>query len=251
MLALVDSLDADGDGISGRPNWVTPPEYAGATGVALSRALGRFGRKAQVSSLLQQVVEAYHQDMGITSDFRPHENVNPGARSETLAADHAPDPEISPATVDAVVHYVRMLAAPAPGAMTPERQAGQAAFMEVGCAACHTPTLRTGTHASAALSDRDVTLYSDLLLHDMGPALADDRTDGSATGREWRTAPLWGLRLVPTFLNGRSFFLHDGRARTLDDAIRLHGGEAQRARDAYVALTDGERTALLNFVGSR
>jgi CxxC motif-containing protein (DUF1111 family) len=124
-------------------------------------------------------------------------------------------------------------------------------FTSTGCASCHVPTLRTGAHPLAALSQRDVTLYSDLLLHDMGDGLADNRGDGSASGREWRTAPLWGTRLVPSFLNGRHYYLHDGRARTLDEAIRLHGGEAQRARDAFVALTPSQRSALLDFVGSR
>jgi CxxC motif-containing protein (DUF1111 family) len=113
------------------------------------------------------------------------------------------------------------------------------------------PSLRTGPSPITALADRDVRLYSDLLLHDMGDGLADHRPDGSATGREWRTAPLWGLRLVPRFLDGRGFYLHDGRARTIDEAIRWHGGEAQRARDAYAALTDPQRAALLSFVESR
>jgi CxxC motif-containing protein (DUF1111 family) len=247
IAGLSDSTDANGDGISGRVNWVTPPAYvSGAT-----RSVGRFGRKAQVASLLQQVVEAYHQDMGITSDFRPHEILHYSSQSATLASDRVTDPEIGAATIESVVHYVRTLAPPAPGSMTPARRDGEALFATVGCASCHVPVLRSGTHALAALSARDVSLYSDLLLHDMGDALADQRADGDASGREWRTAPLWGLRLVPTFLNGRAFYMHDGRAHSLDEAIRLHGGEAQRAHDAYVALTIAQRTALLDFVGSR
>lgn len=248
ILALVDSLDANGDGISGRPNWVTPQSYA-STGAA--RAIGRFGRKAQTASLLQQVVEAYHQDIGITSVFRPNENLNPSARSQTFAADRAADPEISAATVESVIHYMRTLAPPAPGAMTPSRSDGRALFASVGCAGCHVTSLRTGDHPVAALSRRDAELYSDLLLHDMGDALADLRSDGDASGREWRTAPLWGTRLVPRFLNGRHFYLHDGRAHSLDEAIRMHGGEGQRARGAYAALTDAQRAALLDFVASR
>lgn len=247
IAALSDSVDANGDGISGRVNWVTPPDYVtGAT-----RSVGRFGRKAQVASLLQQVVEAYHQDMGITSDFRPSELLHHSSQAATLASDLVTDPEIGPSTVESVVHYVRALAPPAPGAMTAARRDGEVLFASVGCASCHVPTLRSGIHPLAALSSRDVTLYSDLLLHDMGDALADNRTDGGASGREWRTSPLWGIRLVPQFLNGQSYFMHDGRARSLDDAIRLHGGEAQRARDAYTALTSAQRNALLDFVGSR
>lgn len=247
ILALADPDDLDGDGISGRPNWVTPPAYVHGAGPAL----GRFGRKAQVSSLLEQVVEAYHQDMGITSTQRPLENLNPLAPDVTLAADRVPDPEVSDATVAAVVHYIRTVAPPAPGRLTPQRREGETTFHTIGCAQCHVPTLRTGASPIGAIASRDVTLYSDLLLHDMGEGLADNRPDGSATGREWRTAPLWGLRLVPRFLDGRGFYLHDGRARTIDEAIRWHGGEAQRARDAYTALSDPQRAALLSFVESR
>ncbi|HKS07539.1 MAG TPA: di-heme oxidoredictase family protein [Gemmatimonadaceae bacterium] len=251
ILANVDSLDANVDGISGRPNWVTPAEYIGVNGSPPPRAIGRFGRKAAVSNLLQQVVEAYHQDMGITSDFRPLENLNPNVLAAGTAADRAPDPEIPVATVQSVVHYVRTLAPPAPGAMTASRTAGSATFAAIGCASCHVPSMQTGANSIGALSARTVTLYSDLLLHDMGDALADNRVDGDANGREWRTAPLWGLRLVKQFLDGQAYYLHDGRARTLDEAIRLHGGEAQAVRDAYVALTDAQRAALLDFVGSR
>jgi CxxC motif-containing protein (DUF1111 family) len=149
------------------------------------------------------------------------------------------------------VQYIRLLAPPAPGTSTPRRDDGRAAFTEIGCSSCHTPTLRTGSHTIAALANKDVTLYSDLLLHDMGDGLADLRADGSASGREWRTTPLWGLRLMRQFLNGEAFLLHDGRARSVEAAILLHGGEAQRARDAFVALSAARRAALLDFVESR
>jgi CxxC motif-containing protein (DUF1111 family) len=111
--------------------------------------------------------------------------------------------------------------------------------------------MHTGTVAVAALSNRPVTLYSDLLLHDMGDALADHRPDQGASGREWRTTPLWGLRLIRQFLNGEAFLLHDGRARTIEEAILLHGGEAQRSRDRFNGLTPADRAALIDFVGSR
>lgn len=248
ILANADPDDADGDGISGRPNWVSPAPYAPGSGTA---QLGRFSRKAQVSSLLEQVVEAYHQDIGITSDFRLQENRNPFSGIPIEAVDRAPDPEIPPATVQAVVHYLRTLAPPAPGELTAARQQGQQLFGAIGCASCHVPTLRTGPSPIAALAHRDVTLYSDLLLHDMGDALADGRPDGDATGREWRTTPLWGLRLMRQFLAGRAFLMHDGRAATVEEAILLHGGEAQAARDAFAALPPAERAALLDFVESR
>ena len=253
ILSRADPDDRDGDGISGRPNWVTPADYAlpNVTPNSGGQRIGRFGRKAQTSSILEQTVEAYHQDMGITSDFRPRENHNPLSSVPVDVADRVVDPEISPATVLAVVHYLRTLAPPRPGADTDQRRQGSALFMAAGCAGCHVPSLRTGPSEIAALSDRTVELYSDLLLHDMGDGLADNRPDGSASGREWRTTPLWGLRLMRQFLDGQALLLHDGRARSVIDAILLHGGEAKKARDAFAAMTDAQRRALLEFVESR
>jgi CxxC motif-containing protein (DUF1111 family) len=253
ILYNADSADLDGDGISGRPNWVTPPPWVPADepGGAPGLRVGRFSRKAQVSTLLQQVVEAYHQDMGITSEFLPVENRNPLASRATETADRVADPEIPASTVRAVVAYIRMLAPPAPGEPTPRRQRGSAVFDSIGCARCHIPALMTGPSSIAALANRRVELYSDLLLHDMGPGLADNRPDGSASGTEWRTAPLWGLRLMRRFLNGDAFLLHDGRARSVEEAILLHGGEAQAARDRFAALPAADRVALLEFVESR
>lgn len=253
LIARADPLDADGDGISGRVNFVTPPAFVPAhePGAGPVPVPGRFGRKAQVTSLLQQVVDAYHQDIGITTDFRVEENRNPRASRPTEAADRVADPELPAAAVRAVLHYLRLLAPPEPGASTPERERGRERFRDWGCASCHVPVMRTGPSATAALANRDVTLYSDLLLHDMGDALADGRPDGDADGREWRTPPLWGLRVARDFLRGELFLLHDGRARTIDEAIRLHGGEAQAARDAYAGASEAERAALLDFVGSR
>jgi CxxC motif-containing protein (DUF1111 family) len=131
------------------------------------------------------------------------------------------------------------------------RDRGSILFTEVGCTSCHVPVLHTGNAVSPALASRPVALYSDLLLHDMGDALADHRPDAGASGREWRTTPLWGLRLIRQFLNGDAFLLHDGRARTIEEAILLHGGEAQRARDLFGALNATDRAALVDFVGSR
>lgn len=253
ILSRADPDDADGDGISGRPNWVIPPPWVPANepGSGAAARIGRFGRKAQTTSILQQAVEAYLQDMGITTDFLPDENRNQVAGHPYDAVDAVVDPEIPAGTVFAVVNYLRLLAAPAPGASNATRERGQVVFGETGCAACHVPVLHTGTATVSALSNKPVALYSDLLLHDMGDALADDRPDGSANGREWRTTPLWGLRLVRQFLNGDVFLLHDGRARTIEEAILLHGGEAQRSRDLFNALTAADRAALVEFVGSR
>lgn len=253
ILALADPDDADRDGISGRPNWVVPPPWVPATepGGGDQPRIGRFGRKAQTTSILQQTVEAYLQDMGITSDFLPDENRNPLAGPAADAADHVVDPEVPAATVFAVVNYLRLLAPPAPGLSTPTRARGATVFGDIGCARCHVPVLRTGPNPVPALANRDVPIYSDLLLHDMGDALADHRPDGAATGREWRTTPLWGLRLMRRFLNGEAFLLHDGRARTIEEAILLHGGEAQASRDRFAGLVAADRAALLDFVGSR
>ncbi|MCZ6917991.1 MAG: thiol oxidoreductase [Gemmatimonadetes bacterium] len=253
ILANADPSDGDGDGISGRPNWVTPADFVplDEPGGGAGPQLGRFSRKGQVSSLLQQISEAYHQDMGITTDFLPVENVNPQFGSLTQSADPAPDPEVPAATVRAVVDYVRMLAAPAPGEDTPTRQRGDEVFRQIGCEDCHVREFRTGASSVAALANQRVVLYSDLLLHDMGDALADNRPDGSATGREWKTPPLWGLRIARDFLNGELFLLHDGRATAVAEAIELHGGEAAASRDAFVGLNDADREALLDFVRSR
>jgi CxxC motif-containing protein (DUF1111 family) len=261
ILALADPHDANGDGISGRPNYVVPGDFVPVdepggfvptdeTGREGKPQLGRFSRKAQVSSLLLQVAKAYHEDIGITNDFLPVENRNRQVGRTAQAVDRVPDPELPEAELRSVLAYLRTLAPPAPGAMTPRREQGRELFGSVGCAACHIPELRTGPNATAALSEKPVRLFSDLLLHDMGDALADGRPDGQATGREWKTAPLWGLRIMRDFLNGDAFLMHDGRARSVDEAIRLHGGEAQRARDAFLRLSPEARAALLDYVES-
>jgi len=253
ILVRADPADADGDGLSGRASQVAVPDFVPAhePGGGAGLQLGRFGRKAQVSSLLQQTVDAYHQDMGITTDFRADEIVNPQGSSANESADRVADPELHASAVRSVVAYLRLLAPPAPGPMTARREQGRQAFAQVGCAGCHTPVLRTGPNRIAALAHREVPLFSDLLLHDMGDALADGRPDGYADGREWRTTPLWGLRLMREFLNGEAFLMHDGRARSVEQAILLHGGEAQASRDAFEALSSAERSALLDFVESR
>jgi CxxC motif-containing protein (DUF1111 family) len=260
ILALSDPEDADGDGISGRPNFVVPADFVPTDepgGFVADEEfpegvprLGRFGRKAQVSSLLLQVVKAYHEDMGITNDFLPVENKNPLASRATEAADRVADPELPEEELRAVLAYIRLLAPPASGAMTAARAEGEDLFASVGCTDCHVPELRSGPSSIAALTNKPVRLFSDLLLHDMGDELADNRPDGDATGREWKTPPLWGLRLMRGFLNGDAFLMHDGRASNIEEAIMMHGGEAQRSRDAFARLSPEARAALLDYVGS-
>lgn len=261
ILALADPADADDDGISGRANIVVPADFVpdSEPGGFVSDEefpagvprLGRFGRKAQVSSLLLQVAKAYHEDMGVTNDFLPVENVNRQVSRALEAADRVVDPELSESELRAVLAYIRLLAAPAPGVMTERRAAGEQLFDAIGCARCHVPELRTGASSIAALADQPVRLYSDLLLHDMGDELADDRPDGDASGREWKTTPLWGLRVMRGFLNGDAFLLHDGRARSVEEAILLHGGEGAGSRQRFQALSEADRAALLDFVESR
>lgn len=252
ILANADPEDADGDGISGRPNWVDPPDFVpdhhigGGPGLQL----GRFSRKAQVSSLIEQVAAAYQQDIGITSDFIPEENAHPQQAGGIALGDGVPDPEIPAHIVLETTAYVRLLTPPARGRVTAEVERGHVLFAQIGCVSCHVPTLRTGESPIPQLSNVDAHLYSDLLLHDMGEALADGRSDGDATGREWRTAPLWGTRLVANFLAGEEYYLHDGRATTLRDAIIFHGGEAERAREAYRELREEEQQALVAFLKS-
>jgi CxxC motif-containing protein (DUF1111 family) len=252
ILAHEDPGDSNGDGISGRANWVTPAPYVPAEepGGGAAPRVGRFGRKASVSSLLQQTVEAYHQDIGMTTPQRPVENVNPLAPAPN-GLDEAPDPEVPGNHVADVIQYMRMLAPPAPGEPTESRRHGEALFASARCAACHIPALRTGSHEIEAIANREIALYSDLLLHDLGDELADGRPDGGADGREWRTAPLWGLRVARDFLAGELLLLHDGRARSVEEAIRAHGGEAAASRDAFLSMAPGERAALLDFVESR
>jgi CxxC motif-containing protein (DUF1111 family) len=160
------------------------------------------------------------------------------------SVDRVPDPEIGVTPVLDAAMYVRLLKPPPPGPRTAQVQAGERLFGTIGCAACHVPVMRSGHHRIAALSNKEVRLYSDLLLHDMGPELADGYPDGMATGSEWRTTPLWGVALAgPPFL-------HDGRASTLEEAIRAHGGEARGARDRFTALSPSDMKALLAFLDS-
>ena len=251
IMSNEDPTDADGDSISGRINWVTAGDFVPSAFVGGGSGLqvGRFGLKANVSSLLEQVVLAYQQDMGITSDFIPVENSHQDGEGIAIG-DIVPDPEISAQTVLEAVVYVRLLSPPARGNITPEVTIGETAFSDIGCVTCHVPSMKTGKNDIAQLDQVDANLYSDLLLHNMGAGLADNRIDGSADGFEWRTTPLWGLRLVPEFLDGKPFYLHDGRATTLKEAIELHGGEAETASDAFKALPQDKKDALIVFLES-
>ena len=243
LRALADPDDSDGDGISGRINEVWDVE-AGAL------APGRFGWKANQPSVRQQTAGAFLGDMGITSSLFTDQNCPSGqpACSAALAGGAL---EIADELLADVVFYSSTLAVPARRDLdAPAPLRGEQVFLAAGCDACHTPRHRTAADAPLLeAAGQTIFPYSDLLLHDMGPELADGRPDFLATGDEWRTPPLWGIGLVET-VNGHTEFLHDGRARSLLEAVLWHGGEAGPARDAVLALSADERADLVAFLAS-
>jgi CxxC motif-containing protein (DUF1111 family) len=248
--ANADPDDANGDGISGRINEVW----------SLSQKkvmLGRFGWKAGEPTILDQSATAAAGDIGLSNPLLPKPAGDcTAAQTACLAApngnsERAGGVELSGELLDLVAFYSQNLAVPARrGAADAKVLQGKALFHKAGCAACHTPSFTTGeAPGQPHLSNQLIWPYSDFLLHDMGEGLADGRPEGDADGREWRTAPLWGIGLTKT-VSDHTFFLHDGRARNVEEAILWHGGEAQAARDAYAALSATEREALLAFVNS-
>ena len=244
ILALADLNDADGDGISGTPNWialksfVTPRDGSVVNG---GRHIGRFGKKAGAYDLLQQTAAAYNQDMGITSIFEPF---------DTYSGNEA-EPEVSMNTVHDVVFYLRTLKAPVQRNMnSADVVAGKTLFVQAECSKCHVPELKTGYSPIAGLSYKTFAPYTDLLMHDMGAGLDDGYTEGNAKTYEWRTPALWGLGLSKNSQGGEYFLLHDGRAHTIEEAILLHGGEATRSRNKYQALTTIEQQKLITFLES-
>lgn len=239
ILANQDPNDTNGDDISGRANVV----WDAAIG---KTAVGRFGWKAGAPNLFQQTAGAYNGDMGVTSPLFSAESCQ-GDRSE--CAPHAP--EVSSETVQAVAVYMATLGVPARRSLNDaQANQGEVIFYQVGCANCHMATFTTTTLAGVpSVTGQVIHPYTDLLLHDMGDDLADNRPDFLATGREWRTPPLWGIGLVQA-VNGHSNFMHDGRARSLMEAVLWHGGEAKRSRDAVASLSQAARTALIKFLES-
>ncbi|HMQ60020.1 MAG TPA: di-heme oxidoredictase family protein [Flavilitoribacter sp.] len=239
ILALADENDANGDGISGRPNRVWEVAEGRMT-------LGRFGWKAGSPTLDQQTAEAFSQDMGVSSVFYfPEESCNGQSNCTGGIGDQ---PDISRETVETTAFYAMSLAPPAPRNLEdPQVQRGKMLFLDAGCKDCHVSKFTTGNHALAALSYQTIHPYTDLLLHDMGDDLADNRPDFEAGGREWRTAPLWGIGLTRV-VNPKAGFLHDGRAATLEEAVLWHGGEAEKSREYYRKLSGDERAALLAFL---
>ena len=250
VLAGAEHQAKANDGIHGRPNRVRDPK----TG---QMVIGRFGWKAQNATVRAQAAAALSSDIGISSPDAPDPYGDctqaetacrkmPTGVQKRLGDTEAPDP-----ILDLLTTYTANLAVPARRDVDqPDVLAGKALFYQSGCATCHTPKFVTARNAAEPQhAFQLIWPYSDLLLHDMGEGLADGQQVGEATGREWRTAPLWGIGLAQT-VNGYQAYLHDGRARNLEEAILWHGGEGERARDAYAALARDDRQKLLKFLGS-
>ena len=227
ILARADPNDVNGDGISGRPNMTADGH------------VGRFGRKAQIATLREFTATAFVMEMGITNPESAVEQTV-GGKALPLGVDPTPEPELSLDDLNAADAFVRFLAPPAPPGITVERAASRQLFTQIGCTGCHVPALTTGPNPVKALSNQSVPAFTDLLLHDMGLTLADICL-GQALPAEFRTEPLMGLRF-------KSAFLHDGRATTIEQAIDLHGGEAQASRDRFAGLPVGERAAIVRFL---
>jgi len=243
ILAWADPEDVDGDGISGAPNWIKLKEYVVQRPNSVNengKYIGRFGKKAATYDLLQQTATAYNQDIGITSSFEPIDT-----HSGLVF-----DPEVSTQTINDVVFYLKTLKAPAPRPENNSILEGKQLFNTIGCSKCHRPEMKTGNSTIAAIANKVFHPYSDLLLHDMGTALDDGYTEGSAKTYEWRTPPLWGLGLSKNSQGGQYFLMHDGRAGSIDEAILFHGGEANQIRNNYQTLTADERTKLIQFLES-
>lgn len=240
ILSYADEADVNGDGISGKPNYVWDV-------VDKKYKLGRFGWKANQPNLLQQVASAYHDDMGVTTSLFPLEN----SHGQIQLKENLTSPEVSDEILDVVTFYVQTLAVPARRRVNdPQVMHGEQLFAQAECADCHIPTLRTGVLPGVpSVSNQTIHAFTDMLLHDMGPDLADNRPDFRASGSEWRTPPLWGIGLVQT-VNGHTNFLHDGRARDLMEAILWHGGEAEKSRQMTMQMTNAERDALIAFLES-
>ena len=222
--ALADPDDADGDGISGK------------------RGTGRFGWRARFETVLEQTAQAFALDMGLSSSHYPAAAGDCTAGQTACLARSGHGVEVSDDVLESVADYVVNLGPPVRDAAdTPDLLAGRALFYEIGCAQCHTPSHKTSAHRFPWLADQVIWPYSDLLLHDMGPALGD------AGGQEWRTPPLWGLGRHRD-INGNAYYLHDGRAKSLEDAIRWHGGEGAAAKAAFDVLDEQNRSLLLSFL---
>lgn len=244
IMAMADPNDVNGDGISGVPNYEYLPSFINPFPEAIPRNgkyIHRFGKKAAAYNLLHQTVNAYNQDIGITSTFQ----------SKDVYSGLNIDPEVSDLTIHNVVFYLQTLKAPIQRNQNEvEVIQGKNLFIQTGCESCHKQTLKTGFSSIASLSNKTFHPYTDLLLHDMGPGLDDGYTEGSAKTSEWRTPPLWGLGLSPNSQGGQYFLMHDGRAKSIEEAILLHGGEGKQSKERFQQLSAQDKYNLIKFLQS-
>ncbi|WP_460082174.1 di-heme oxidoreductase family protein [Pseudomonas sp. H3_H05] len=247
LLANAKAQARENKGVAGRPNQVWDD-------VQQKTVLGRFGWKAGQPTLNQQNVHAFSGDMGLTTSLRPFDDCTQAqVDCQRAPSGNGPDgePEVSDNILRLVLFYSRNLAVPARRDVnSPQVLAGKNLFFQAGCQSCHTPKYTTAANAAEPeLANQVIRPYTDLLLHDMGEGLADNRSEFKASGRDWRTPPLWGIGLTET-VNGHTQFLHDGRARNLLEAVLWHGGEAQAAQRQVLAFNAEQRAALLAFLNS-
>lgn len=229
ILSREDVNDRDGDGISGRANRVIDP-------IDGKSVIGRFTWKASAPSVRHQVAAAFHNDMGLTTSIYPHENCTQ-EQQQCLDAPRGRDRlDVPDNRLDAVSFYVKHLRLPKPS----EHKKGEALFRQIGCTLCHAPSVKIA-------DGKTIAPYTDMLLHDMGEDLGDGRREFDASEREWRTAPLWGIGARTKVLNQRNY-LHDGRARSIEEAILWHGGEAKGARERFRFLSKAQRQDILDFL---
>ncbi len=238
ILALEDPDDLNGDGISGRANWVWD--------IAANQiALGRFGWKAGMPTAEQQAADAAHNDMGLTSSYFPIESSHGQSNGNVGLQDTL---DLTDETIESMAFYFQTVAVPAARNLNDAAVIrGAKIFDSAECSKCHVPEQTTGSHLIGELSNQTIYPYTDLLLHDMGDGLADGRGEYMANGNEWRTPPLWGIGLAQ-IVNPNAHFMHDGRAQTLEEAILWHGGEAENAKNIYLALSQSDRNDLLKFL---
>lgn len=252
ILANADPYDSNGDSISGIPNYVSPPSYFIPQAFHQSfngKYIGRFGKKATSIDLLQQVVIAFKEDIGVTSFYDSGEPAINGLASPY--PDNVPDPEVSTNTILNIVFYLRTLKAPIQRNQDDEYViAGAQLFNDLKCAKCHIPEWTTAQSDIAALSNKTFYPYTDLLLHNMGNTLDDGYTEGSAQTYEWRTPPLWGLGLAKNSQGGQYYLMHDGRATSISQAILFHGGEAFNSKESFLGLSDSDKQKLIKFLES-
>ena len=252
ILAIAAANVNNTDGVRGHPNYNAIPLYATPLPNAIPRGDGkyicRFGRKAATYNLLQQVATAYNHDMGITSTFMPF---NPFNYLDQTAPASPPAPEVDNTTLNTVVFYVTCLQTPNQRNTSDATVTnGNQLFINTGCETCHKQTLTTGYSPIDALSYQTISPFTDLLVHDMGPGLDDGYTEGTAKTSEWRTTPLWGLGLTSGVQGGNYYLMHDGRARSIEQAIQMHGGEAAASASRFNSLSSTDKTALLTFLQS-